>query len=74
MCGKHFCHGLKGKERMMKRRPPRMRMAPAEPTQSTDQDSSWCRGTEGSLASRASTDWWNTRTERRTSKPVQRFK
>lgn len=47
-------------------------MAPAEPTQTTDQDSSWCKGTEWSLDSRASTDWWNSRTERRTRTPVDR--
>lgn len=70
MCGKHFCQGLKGRERMMKRTPPRIRMAPAEPTQATDQDSSWCKGMEWSLDSKASTDWWNIRTERRTSRPV----
>lgn len=74
MCGKHFCHGLKGRERMMKRKPPRISMAPAEPTQTTDQDSSWCKGMEWSLDSKASTDWWNIRTERRTSTPAQTLK
>lgn len=56
MCGKHFSQGLKGRERTMKRNPPRMRMAPAEPTQATDQDRWWCTGTEWSLDSRARTD------------------
>lgn len=56
MCGKHFSQGLKGRERRMKRNPPRMRMAPAEPTQATDQDRWWCTGTEWSLDSRARTD------------------
>lgn len=70
--GKHFCQGLKGRERMMKRRPPKIRRAPAEPTQATDQDSSWCKGMEWSLDSKASTDWWNIRTERRTRTPAQR--
>lgn len=69
-CGKHFRQGLKGRERMMKSKPPSIRMAPAEPTQATDQDSSWCKGMEWSLDSKASTDWWNIRTERRTSTPV----
>lgn len=74
MCGRHLSQGLKGSESRMKRKPPRTRMAPAEPTQATDQDSSWCKGTEWSLDSRASTDWWNSRTERRTRTPVDGFK
>lgn len=72
MCGKHFSQGLQGRERMMKRIPPRMRMAPAEPTQATDQDRWWSTGTERSLDSRARTDWWKTRMDRRTRTPVHR--
>lgn len=51
-----------------------MRMTPAEPTQATDQDSSWCRGMEWSLDNKASTDWWKIRTDRRTRTPVQEDK
>lgn len=54
----------------MKRKPPKMRMAPAEPTQATDHDSSWCSGTEWSVDSKDSTDWWNIRIERRTRTPA----
>lgn len=72
MCGQHFCKGLNGRERRMKRKPPKIRMAPADPTQATDQDSSWCKGMEWSLDSKASTDWWNIRMERRTSTPVHK--
>ena len=71
-CGQHFCQGLNGRERRMKRKPPKMRMAPADPTQATDQDSSWCKGIEWSLDSKASTDWWNIRIERRTSTPARK--
>lgn len=69
MCGKHFSQGLKGSVSRAKRTPPTTRMAPAEPTQATDQDSSWCSGTWRSLESSASTDWWKTSTERRTRMP-----
>lgn len=72
MCGKHFCQGLNGRERMTKRHPPKIRAAPAEPTQATDQDSSWCNGMAWLLDRRASTDWWNIRIERRTSMPGRR--
>lgn len=54
---------------MTKRRPPKIRMAPAEPAHITDQDSSWYTGMEWSLDSRANTDWWNIRIERRTRTP-----
>lgn len=70
MGGKHFCQGLKGRERTMKRNPPRIRIPPAEPTQATDQDSWWWTGMEWSLDSRARRDWWNTSTARRTSTPA----
>lgn len=46
-----------------------MRTAPAQPTQDTDQESSWCRGTVWSLASKARTDWWKTSTQRSTKTP-----
>lgn len=69
MCGKHFSQGLKGSASRAKRTPPTTRMAPAEPTQATDQDSSWCSGTWWSLESSARTDWWKTSTERRTRTP-----
>lgn len=72
MCGRHFCQGLKGRERTMKRNPPSIRIPPAEPTQATDQESWWCTGTEWSVDSRARTDWWKTRTDRRTSTPEHR--
>ena len=71
MCDKHFCQGLKGRERMTKRKPPKIRVAPAEPTQATDQDNSWCKGMESLLDNKASTDWWNIRIERRISTPVK---
>lgn len=72
MCDKHFCQGLKGRERMVKRKPPKIRVAPAEPTQATDQDSSWYKGMEWLLDSNASTDWWNIRIERRINTPAWR--
>lgn len=72
MCGKHFSQGLKGRERIMKRIPPKIRRPPAEPMQVTDHESSWCRGMEWSLDSRDTTDWWNIRMERRTSTPAHR--
>lgn len=49
--------------------PPKIRMAPAEPTQATDQDSSWCSGMEWSLDSKASTDCWKSRIDSSTSTP-----
>lgn len=46
-----------------------MRTAPAQPMHDTDQESSWCRGTVWSLASKAKTDWWKTTKQRSTKTP-----
>lgn len=46
-----------------------MRTAPAQPMHDTDQESSWCRGTVWSLASKAKTDWWKTTRQRSTKTP-----
>lgn len=70
--GKHFSQGLYGRARTKNKAPATITRAPAQPTHVTDQDNSWCRGMDWSLAKNESTDWWKTMRQRKIKTPVER--